>query len=168
MDGAEVVAGRRGPYRLHARVVHRLANAREGQDSRRPALLPPSLDLRDGSLDVRAGDGHERLEPSGIGCGYVVRHAVVGADQPHLQRGVTQQCNADGGVGDHHVDVGPLLVHVGDPLLESVVDDADARQLGPRVLPEVQSRVRVLGHFARGRVAEMTLVGAEAHRIVAP
>ena len=163
---AETPVGGGGPERLHTRMVHRLADARERQDAGGPPLLPPAVDLRDRALDVRAGDGEERLEPARMRGGEVVHHAVVGAYQPHLQRGIAEQRDTDGHVRHHHVHVRAFLVHVGDALLERVVDDADTGELLAGVLAEVEAGVRVLRGLARLGVAQVAPVGAEAHRVV--
>ena len=81
--------------------------------------------------------------------GGVVHHTVVGADQPHLQRGVSEQRDADGHVRHHHVHVGAFLVHVGDAQVEGVVDDAHSGEFLAGVLTEVQARVCVLRDIAR-------------------
>ena len=168
MDNGQVLLRRRGPDGLQVGVVQGLVDAGVGPDSHGPGRVAPGLDLQHRVLHSRSGHGQVRLEPAGVLGAEVVHEAVIGPVHGDLDGRVSQQGETGGHVRHHGVNVGPLLVHVRDASVHSVVDDPYRGQLGARIAPKVKPVVPILGRLRRPRLTEHTPVGRQPHVVVVP
>src|SRR5439155_4862789 len=126
-----------------------------------PRLRGASLDLREASGDVAAGDQDDAAQTIGIDRAVVRHPAMVGAVQRELLPDVLDgRPGAEPAGGQQQVDVDAFGVHIGDARRGSVVD--------PRVRIAALVRAAVGAHVRAGvrrpgrRLAQTPLVLALA------